>query len=151
MGGVRDGRARWAAATVGLVVGVAALLAGTTGVAHAGGPGYAGGSVGAPAPDGAYRMVPLPRPGASQGVASAPDPGRPGDSRHWREPGHDDRRGHPGNWRRDDWRYDDWRHHGYWHDGRWYPYGYYGYYGWRPAYPGQWLWDGWRWVWVPAH
>jgi hypothetical protein len=150
MGSIRGGRARWAAAMLGLAVGAAALLGGSTGVAQAGGP------VTAQSPNGVYTLGPLPRPGASQGVVIAPDPRQQGDPRDWRGSGRDDWRGHSGNWRHEDWRHDNWQHYGYWHGGRWYPYRYYGYSGYPaypvyPAYPGQWVWDGWRWVWVPAY
>ncbi len=155
MGSVRRGPGRWTAAMLGLAVGAAALLAGTTGVARAGGPAPAS------SPDGMFREGTLPRPGASLGVPSVPDPGRPGEPQHWRGPGPDAWRGQPGDWRRDDWRrggwwrddwrHDDWRYHGYWYGGYWYPYRPYGYYGWRPAYPGQWVWGGWRWVWGPRY
>jgi hypothetical protein len=94
-------------------------------------PGMSGGRSISPAP--------AQGQGGPQGqwYGSVPDRGRDGD-RHW---GHDGGRrdgwGHPGGY--------------YWHG--WPGWGH-GHAGWAPGpyyRPGQWVWNGWGWVWVPGY
>jgi hypothetical protein len=92
-------------------------------------------------------------PQASSVVDQRPWGGGP--DRHWQAPGRDRGRGGDPHWghghHRQTWPH-SWPPAGRWRPGYWdwrhhHP-GYHGYWG-RPAYcPGQWVWNGWHWVWV---
>ncbi len=98
-----------------------------------------------PAPAGAQMQRPGPSGG---GYHSVPAPSWSGE-RHWRDGGHggwDRGRGGHGGWGRDRWGHDGHGRPG-WHRPH-----YGGWWGPGPAYrPGQWLWNGWGWVWAPAY
>jgi hypothetical protein len=94
-------------------------------------------------------MTPMPAGaqalGPGRGYHSVPAPQHRRDDRHFRRDG----------WRHDRFRRDDWRHDRFRrHDGyRFRPYRpYYAPVVPYPAYrPGQWLWNGWGWIWVPGY
>ncbi len=122
-------------AAVGAAVALGLLLVGLSG----------------PAPAGAQ----MQRPGPGGGYYSVPERGWGGE-RHWRDRdrggwGDHDRWRHDG-WRRDGWRRDGWDHGPYWYGRPGWPRPHGGGWGPGPVYrPGQWLWNGWGWVWVPAY
>ena len=96
-----------------------------------------------PAPAGAQMQRPGPSGG---GYYSVPAPSRGGE-RHSRDWGHGG--GARDRWGRDGWGYGHYDRHGRpgWHQPH-----YGGWWGPGPAYrPGQWVWNGWGWVWLPGH
>ncbi len=138
-------------AAMGLAVGLAVLLAGMAAPAQAADALRA--QPGAPPAVRGGGMA--TDRGGVQGYGSVTDPSRRYDGRQGR--GDDGWRGDRG-WDRGygyggDWRYQHWNYRpypgGYYYPG--YAYPGYAYPGYAVPAPGQWVWNGWNWVWVPAY
>jgi hypothetical protein len=97
---------------------------------------------------GSWQIQPS-RPGMSGGAISP----APSQGRQWYGSVPDRGRGGDRDWGHDGGRHDGWGHRGgYYWSGR--PGWGHGHAGWAPGpyyRPGQWVWNGWGWVWVPGY